>query len=289
MPVRKSEFLSANNCILENGVGDDLFDTLINIFNSVKKGGSKYSRFQIEWYIFSGKCLDKTTRTTLDVILQNFEQTVLDSVPGSNEKDFRIYISCVLRMALNCFQKIIILCKKCKEKKSPVTRVVTSFDDTSLHRMAGAMLRVMLRKRFSQKYYKRLTLKRQSLTKCETKLLRQMCLSKAEKQEATTKLSVGFQVLDKGRLLVLKPRILHFVRHFSILFKTNVNTQKYSNLGSQMFKIAKLVTKNSKTTRTMFFDSAINVCGSTTVPDEAIQNVYTEFTEKLFNTMAMNT
>ena len=53
-----------------------------------------------------------------------------------------------------------------------------------------------------------------------------------------------------------------------------------------MFKIAKLITKNSKTTRTMFYNSARNVCGKTLVPEDAIRNVYLEFTEKLFNTMA---
>ena len=170
-------------------------------------------------------------------------------MPGSNDKDFRVYMSCVLRTAINCFQKIIITCKRSKGKKTPVpTRVVTSYDDTSLHRMAGAMLRKMLRKRFSDKYYRRLTAKRQHLTKSESNLLRPMCLSKAEKQSLTTKLPVGFQVLDKEHLLVLKPRILQFVRHFSILFKTNVNSQKYSSLGSQMFKIAKK-NKNKKKTR----------------------------------------
>ena len=148
--------MSANNCLLENGgVSENLFDTLINIFNSVEKGGSEYSKFQLAWYTFSGKCLDKTTHSALDAALKNSEKTVLKCMPGSNDKEFRVYISCVLRTAINCFQKIIITCKRSKGKKMPVpTRVVTSFSDTSLHRMAGAMLRKTLRKRFSDKYYK---------------------------------------------------------------------------------------------------------------------------------------
>ena len=286
-PLRQSVFLSGNNSTWFNEVSDNLFDALINIFDSVKKGGSKYSKFQLKWYTFSGKCLDKTTQSAFDAILIQYEQTVLESVPGSGEKDFRIYMSCVLRLAINCFQKIIIACKRSNAKKTPVTtRVVSSYDDTSLHRMAGAMLRKMLRKRFSNKYYRRLTLKRQLLTKHESKLLRLMCLTKAEKQSANNKLPVGFQVLDRGHLLVLKPRILQFVRHFSILFRTNVNSLKYTSLEPQLFKIAKLITMNSKTTRTMFMDSAYSVCGKTTLPEDAIQNVYKEFTEKIFNTMA---
>ena len=285
LPLRQSVFSFANNCTVFNEVSENLFNTLIDIFDSVKKGGSKYSKFQLKWYTFSGKCLDKTTDSAFDATLTQFEQTVIESVPGSSVKDFRLYMSCVLRLAIDCFQKIIIVCKKAKhEKTSVTTRVARSYDDTALQRIAGAMLRKMLRKRFSKKYYKNLTLNRQLLTKQESKLLRLMCLSKAEKQ--SEKLPVGFQMLDKGHLLVLKPRMLQFVRHFSILFRTNVNSQKYTSLGPQLFKVAKLVTTNSKTTRTMFFDSAHNVCGKTDIPEDAILNVYKEFTEKLFNTMA---
>lgn len=113
-----------------------------------------------------------------------------------------------------------------------------------------------------------------------------MCFSKADKQNIYKKLPVGFQVLDRGNLLVMKPRILQFVRHFSILFKTNVNSVKFSSLGSQMFKIAKLVTQNSKATKTTFLDSANFVSGATSIPADAVLNVYKEFTDKLFNTVS---
>ena len=206
LPLRKSVFVSANNYLSSNGVPEHLFDKLIHIFSSFNKGGSKYSKFQLEWYIFSGQCLDRTTHSAFDDILKTFEQTVLVSVPGSNAKDFRVYMSCVLRVAVNCFQKLIIANKQTKKNDSTASaHTVASFDDTSLYRMAGAMVRRMLRKRFSPKYFKRLTSKRQDLTKLESKLLRLMCLSKTEKMSSSSTLPVGFQVLDKGPLLVLKP------------------------------------------------------------------------------------
>ena len=51
LPVKKSVFLSANNCLLENGgVSENLFDTLINIFNSVKKRRIKVQQMACTLY-----------------------------------------------------------------------------------------------------------------------------------------------------------------------------------------------------------------------------------------------
>ena len=44
-------FLNANNCLLENGgVSENLFDTLINIFNSVKKRRIKVQQMACTLY-----------------------------------------------------------------------------------------------------------------------------------------------------------------------------------------------------------------------------------------------
>ena len=71
LPLRKSVFVSANNYLSSNGVPEHLFDKLIHIFSSFNKGGSKYSKFQLEWYIFSGQCLDRTTHSAFDDILRS--------------------------------------------------------------------------------------------------------------------------------------------------------------------------------------------------------------------------
>ena len=39
LPLRQSVFSFANNCTVFNEVSENLFNTLINIFDSVKKGG----------------------------------------------------------------------------------------------------------------------------------------------------------------------------------------------------------------------------------------------------------
>ena len=90
----------------------------------------------------------------------------------------------------------------------------------------------------------------------------------------------------KGGLLVVKPRVLNFVRHFSRLYRINVNSTKYTLLGSQMLKLARIVVVNSKTTKSMFFDCSRQVSGTISFSDSVIQNVYKEFTEKLFNTLS---
>ena len=77
-------------------------------------------------------------------------------------------MSYVLRVAVNRFQNLIIANKQTKKNESiTLAHTVASFDDISLYRMAGAMVRRMLRKRFSPKYFKRPASKRQDLTLLE--------------------------------------------------------------------------------------------------------------------------
>ena len=97
LPLRQSVFSFANNCVF-NEVSENLFNTLIDIFDSVKKGGSKYSKFQLKWYTFSGKCLDKTTDSAFDATLTHFEQTVIESVPGSSVKRRRLSLVNALKL-----------------------------------------------------------------------------------------------------------------------------------------------------------------------------------------------
>ena len=97
LPLRQSVFSFANNCTVFNEVSENLFNTLIDIFDSVKKGGSKYSKFQLKWYTFSGKCLDKRD-SAFDATLTHFEQTVIESVPGSSVKRRRLSLVNALRL-----------------------------------------------------------------------------------------------------------------------------------------------------------------------------------------------
>ena len=97
LPLRQSVFSFANNCVF-NEVSENLFNTLIDIFDSVIKGGSKYSKFQLKWYTFSGKCLDKTTDSAFNATLTHFEQTVIESVPGSSVKRRRLSLVNALKL-----------------------------------------------------------------------------------------------------------------------------------------------------------------------------------------------
>ena len=285
-PVRKLVFEYAKSSLFYTSLAKQLFDKLVGQYSKINKGGAKYSRFQLEWYSFSGKCLNRCTNSDTDVILENYERDILSNVPQSAEKDIRIYLSCLLRSCLSCFQQLMIRLKSENVPTSKTTCSSESFDDTSLYRIAGAALRRMLKKRYSSKYFSKLTNKRQDITKDESKLVKILCYNKTEKLKHIQKLPAGFQALDKGGLLVIKPRVLNFVRHFSRIYRLNVNTRKYALLGSQMLRLARLVVINSKTTKTMFFDCARHLSGSVSFNDGVIQNVYKELTDKLFNTLS---
>ena len=220
------------------------------------------------------------------MILRDYEREILANVPLSVDKDIRIYISCLLRSSFSCFQQLIIDVKSENVPKRQTICSSESFDDSSLYRIAGAALRKMLKKRYSAIFFSKLSTKRQNITKDETKLVKLLCFKKTEKQKHIEKLPVGFKILDKGGLLVVKPRVLNFVRHFSRLYRINVNSTKYTLLGSQMLKLARIVVVNSKTTKSMFFDCSRHVSGTISFSDTVIQNVYKKFTEKLFNTLS---
>ena len=128
--------------------------------------------------------------------------------------------------------------------------------------------------------------KRQEITKEETKHVKLLCLNKKEKQNHIDKLPAGFQILEKGGLLVVKPRVLNFVRHFSRLYRINIISTKYTCLGLQMLKLARIVVVNSKTTKSMFFDCSRHVSGSISFTDSVILSVYKQCTEKLFKTLS---
>ena len=155
-----------------------LLDKLVGQYSKINKGGAKYSRFQLEWYSFSGKCLNRCTNSDTDVILENYERDILSNIPQSAQKDIRIYLSCLLRSCLSCFQQLIIRLKSENVPTSKTTCSSESFDDTSLYRIAGAALRRMLKKRYSSKYSSKLTNKRQDITKDESKLVKILCYSK---------------------------------------------------------------------------------------------------------------
>ena len=285
-PTRSSVFKYAISSVFFTTLAKQLFDTLVSQYNKINKGGAKYSRFQLEWYSFSGKCLDKHTNSETDVILRDYEREILANVPLSADKDIIIYISCRLRSSFSCFQQLIIDLKSENVPKRKIMCSSESFDDTFLYRIAGAALRKMLKKRYSAKFFTKLSIKRQNITKEETKLVKLLCFKKTEKQKHIEKLPVGFKILDKGGLLVVKPRVLNFVRHFSSLYRINVNSTKYTLLGSQMLKLARIVVVNSQTTKSMFFDCSRHVSGTISFSDSVIQNFYKEFTEKLFNTLS---
>lgn len=289
-PIRSLVFECGVKSQFFSEIASSLFGNLIDQYNQIHKGSAKYSRYQLNWYLFSGNFLDKSTNSELDVLVQNYETEISENVPGSTQKDIRIYLSCLLRSCFSCFQQRIIeiKSKKKQNKKQNIKHYSTcdSFDDTSLYRITGAVIRKMLRKRYSYKFFNRHSKTNQDAIKEETKLVKLLCLSKQAKQIYIEKLPAGFQVLDKGGLIVVKPRVLNFVRHFSRLYRINVNTNKYTLLGSQMLKLARIVVVHSKTTKSMFFDCSRHVSGSVSFSDSVVLSVYKELTEKLFNTLS---
>ena len=81
----------------------------------------------------------------IDALVRNYETEISANVPLSTEKDIRIYVSCILRSCFSCFQQMIIDDKYKNVQNSKPTFSSDSFDYTSLYRIAGAVLRKMLK------------------------------------------------------------------------------------------------------------------------------------------------
>ena len=239
-PTRQSIFSIAVTLPKFTSLTELLLDKILEIFVQFEKKTNKYAQLQLAWYHYTGKVLNGHTNTIVDHVVIDLLSEIQKQCTTATQMNKRIFLSCIMKSLLDYFLKLIHELKlKQKSKTSQVYRKV-NFDNTSLYKIAGALIRKMIKKRESPKYTKRLIPAKQTIVKKEIHILKSLCLSKQEKDKIKHLLPVGFNAYDRGNLLVIHTHILNFVRVLAREISTTVNKAAYAKLGSKMSKVAKL-------------------------------------------------
>ena len=163
---------------------------------------------------------------------------------------------------------------------------VPHVDDTSLYRISGAVIHIMMKKRKSSRYLTRLSTKKKLAFSTELDILKNMCLSKSEKERVKDTLPSGFASFDKGYSLVMRRVILNIARLLVKEISLNTSSPAYSKLGCRMLKVAKLKWTNNKGLKDMFCTCVYSIPECKSQMNETTASLYKEFSDKLFNTTA---
>lgn len=285
-PTRQSVFSIAVTLPLFISLTELLLDKILDIFVQFGKKTNKFAQLQLAWYHYTGKVLNGHTNTIVDQVVANLMSKIQKQCNTATQTDKRVFLSCVMKALIDYFLKLTHELKsKQQQNKAPRIYRKINFDNTSLYKIVGALLRQMIKKRQSLKYVKRLSPAKQTIVNQEIHILKAMCLSNEEKEKVKHMLPVGFNAYDRGNLLVIHTYILNFVRVLAREISTTVNTAAYAKLGSNMAKVAKLKLASNKGLKVMFCSCVRKVTGCDSTYNNAVLNVHKEFSSKTFNTM----
>ena len=284
-PTRKSVFSNAITFPLFTSLTELLLDKILDIFVQFEKKTNKYAQLQLAWYHYTGKVLNGQTMTIVDQVVINLLSEIQKQCTTATQLDKRVFLSCVMKALLDYFLKLIHGLKSKQQSKSSQEYRKVNFDNASLYKIAGALIRQMIKKRQSTKYVRKLIPAKQTIVNQEIHILKSLCLSKQEKENIKHMLPVGFTAFDRGNLLVINTHILNFVRVLAREISTTVNTATYAKLGSKMSKVAKLKLASNKGLKVMFCSCVRKVTGCDSTYNNAVLNVHKEFSSKTFNTM----
>lgn len=238
-PGRKVLFDFATKLTWFITLSELLLIQILNIFSKCQKNSNKYAVFQMMWYTFSGKILNrKTGDQALDSFLGAYISDIKQNIKDITDEDIRIYFSCVMKTFLDFYLHLSYTLKSHTKLSSKTEQRIFKVDETSTYRIAGSNLMRMIRKRKSSKFHRRFTKKRQSMLQNELCLLEQLHISNSEKERV--KLPSGIKCLDRGNLLIVKKPIFNFARAVIKNVCSNVNSLSHQRLGLKMSHVAKL-------------------------------------------------
>ena len=190
---------------------EHLFDKISDIFVAKAKTTNKFAHLQLAWYHYTGQVLNRNTRTDTDQVVTDLLQEIQQQCEEVTEMDIRVFLSCVLKAFIDYFLKLTLELKSKDKQNKTQVYVRVNFDNTSLYKIAGALIRQIIKKRKSPKYTKRLSAAKVTIINQEIDILKAMCFSKEEKDSLKHTLPVGFNSYDRGNLLVMKQPIINFV------------------------------------------------------------------------------
>lgn len=271
-PTRKSIFNIAVTLSLFITLTELLLDKILDIFVQFGKKTNKFALLQLAWYHYTGKVLNGNTNTIVDQVVTNIMSKIQEQCNTATQMDKR-----VMKALIDYFLKLTLELKSKNQQNKTQMYIKVNFDNTSLYKIAGALIRQMVKKRKSRKYAKRLSPAKQTIVNQEIHILKAMCLTNEEKGRVKHMLPVGFTAYDRGNLLVIHTPILNFVRVLAREISTTVNTAAYAKLGSNMSKVAKLKLASNKGLKVMFCSCVRKVTGCDSTYNNAVLNVHKEF------------
>lgn len=195
-------------------------DHYLELYLKHSKGKDKYANLYIDWMKVMTSYTCKSQQTVATV-------AELGLLATKNEVN-----TTVIASVLHALQEgVQIEMSKCIETLHTVS-VPDDFlsDDTGLYRISGWALK-------SSIDHKRGDLKNgrgnMDITKKEIEILTALKCTMDEKG----KLPLGTQIMDRGGLTYIKPKLLSWVRAVEVSMKENLNHKGYQKYGKNIFKV----------------------------------------------------
>ena len=100
-------------------------------------------------------------------------------------------------------------------------------------------------------------------------------------------LPIEFISYDKGNFLLVRPVILNIIRLLIKEISSNISSSAYSKFGCRTMKIARLKLTYNKGLKDMFCACVQSIPQCESQDAKAVASIYKEFSEKMFNTIAL--